>query len=109
MRVRVFVPSFWTERQLFTLLISVIIEIVESYQRQYIKTIREGVNGKKTFSFGHCPNHLNPPPSPQFGQLGPLFLEVEIQDLKVSLELRILYMSHCQMLGKFEYGLPAKF
>ena len=38
MRVRVFVPSFWTERQLFTLLISVIIEIVESYQRQYIKT-----------------------------------------------------------------------
>ena len=20
-----------------------------------------------------------------------------------------LYMSHCQMLGKFEYGLPAKF
>ena len=28
---------------------------------------------KKTFSFGHCPNHLNPPPSPQFGQLGPFF------------------------------------
>ena len=24
--------------------------------------IREGVNGKKTFSFGHCPNHLNSPP-----------------------------------------------
>ena len=24
--------------------------------------IREGVNGKKTFSFGHCPNHLDPPP-----------------------------------------------
>ena len=24
--------------------------------------IREGVNGKKTFSFGHCPNYLNPPP-----------------------------------------------
>ena len=22
--------------------------------------VREGVNGKKTFSFGHCPNHLNP-------------------------------------------------
>ena len=33
-----------------------------------------------------------PPPWPQFGQLGPLFLEVEIQDLKVSLELKILYI-----------------
>ena len=55
--------------------------------------LREGVNGKKTFSFGHCPNHLKPPPPrPEFGQLGPLFSEVEIQDLKVSLELRILYV-----------------
>ena len=42
-------------------------------------------------------------------QLGPLFSEVEIQDLEVSLELKILYMSHSQMLGKFEYTLPAKF
>ena len=53
---------------------------------------------KKTFSFGHCPNYLTPPPWPQFGQLGPLFSEVEIQDLKVSLELRILYIYfiiHC--------------
>ena len=24
--------------------------------------LREGVNGKKTFSFGHCPNPLNSPP-----------------------------------------------
>ena len=47
---------------------------------------------KKTFSFGHCPNYLNPPPWPQFRQLGPLFSEVEIQDLKVSLELKILYI-----------------
>ena len=50
---------------------------------------------KKTFSFGHCPNYLkqkNPPHWPQFGQLGHLFSEVEIQDLKVSLELRILYI-----------------
>ena len=53
-------------------------------------SVREGVNGKKTFSFGHCPNHLNRPPSPQFGQLGPLFSKVKIQDLKVSLELEIL-------------------
>ena len=28
------------------------------------------------FSFGHCPNYL-PPPSPQFGQLVPLFLDVK--------------------------------
>ena len=47
---------------------------------------------KRTFSFGHCPNYLTPTPWPQFGQLGPLFSEVEIQDLKVSLELRILYI-----------------
>ena len=24
--------------------------------------VREGVKEKKTFSFGHCPNYLNPPP-----------------------------------------------
>ena len=23
--------------------------------------LREDLNRKKTFSFGHCPNHLNPP------------------------------------------------
>ena len=46
---------------------------------------------KKTFSFGHCPNYLNPP-WPQFGQLGPFFSEVKIQDLKVSLEIKILYI-----------------
>ena len=56
--------------------------------------LREDINWKKTFSFGHCPNYLkkNPPPWPQFGQLGPLFSEVKIQDLKVSLELKILYI-----------------
>ena len=26
--------------------------------------IREDLNRKKTFSFGHCPNHLTPPPTP---------------------------------------------
>ena len=26
------------------------------------QSLREGLNGRKTFSFGHCPNHLNPPP-----------------------------------------------
>ena len=56
--------------------------------------LREDINRKKTFSFGHCPNHLNPPSPPMapIGQPGPLFSEVEIQDLKVSLELRILYV-----------------
>ena len=44
-----------------------------------------------------------PPPSPQFGQLGPLFSDVKIQDLKVSLELKILYMTQLLLLGKFEY------
>ena len=29
------------------------------------------------FSFGHCPNYLSPPPSPQFGQLVQIFLEVK--------------------------------
>ena len=29
------------------------------------------------FSFGHCPNYLPPPPSPQFGQLVPLILDVK--------------------------------
>ena len=33
-------------------------------------TIREDINRKKTFSFGHCPNHLNPPPhDPNSGNL----------------------------------------
>ena len=32
--------------------------------------LREGVNEKKTFSFGHCPNHLTPPPpDPNLGNL----------------------------------------
>ena len=38
-----------------------------------LNVLREDINRKKTFSFGHCPNHLNPPPWPQFGQLGPFF------------------------------------
>ena len=46
---------------------------------------------KKNFFFWALPELPNPPPTPQFGQLGPLFSEVKIQDLKVSLELKILY------------------
>ena len=54
--------------------------------------IREEINWKKNVLFRALPELPNPPPWPQFGQLGPLFSEVEIQDLKVSLELRILYI-----------------
>ena len=31
--------------------------------------ITEKVNRKKTFSFGHCQNHLTPPPDPNSGNL----------------------------------------
>ena len=44
--------------------------------------IREDIRRKKTFSFGHCPNYLPTPPWLQFGQLGPLFSDVKIQNLK---------------------------
>ena len=35
-----------------------------------------------------------PPPSPKFGQLLQRFADVEIQDLKVSLGLKILYIHY---------------
>ena len=54
--------------------------------------IREGLNGKKTSSFGHCPNHLTPPPLTPFRATWSFFWEVKIQDLKISLELKILYV-----------------
>ena len=60
---------------------------------QYNCVIREGRNGKKNVFFRALPESpKSPPPWPQFGQLGPLFSEVEIQDLKVGLELKILYI-----------------
>ena len=31
--------------------------------------VREDIARKKTFSFGHCPNHLTPPPDPNSGNL----------------------------------------
>ena len=30
--------------------------------KAHLGPLREDINRKKTFSFGHCPNHLNPPP-----------------------------------------------
>ena len=66
-----------------------------------ILMIREGVNGKKNVFFRALPESPKPPPpSPQFGQLGPLFSEVEIQDLKVSLELKLLYILYRVSLKK---------
>ena len=48
---------------------------------------------KKNVFFRALPELPKPPPPwPEFGQLGPLFSEVKIQDLKVRLELRILYV-----------------
>ena len=41
-----------------------------------------------------------PSPSPQFGQLAQLFSDVKIQDLKVSLGLKILYI-HYNILYKY--------
>ena len=58
-----------------------------------LSCVREGVNWKKNVFFRALPKLPNPPPPwPQFGQIGPLFSEVEIQDLNVSLELKILYI-----------------
>ena len=51
-------------------------------------------DGEKMLSFGFCPNYLQPPHSPQFGKLVQLFSDVEIQDLKVSLGLKILYIHY---------------
>ena len=47
---------------------------------------RRSPEKKNCFSFGFCPNYL------QFGELLLYFSNVEIQELKVSLELKILYI-----------------
>ena len=54
---------------------------------------REGLLRKNCCSFGFCPNFLLPP-SPPFGQLVQLFSDAKIQDLRVSLELKILYIQY---------------
>ena len=43
--------------------------VFPSYSLIWICYIREDINEKKTFSFGHCPNHLNPPHDPNSGNL----------------------------------------
>ena len=52
--------------------------------RHFVQSLREGLNEKKRFLSGIA-RITNPPPMTPIGQLGPLFSEVEIQDLKVSL------------------------
>ena len=40
----------------------------------FINVLREDINWKKTFSFGHCPNYLTPPPhDPNLGNLALFF------------------------------------
>ena len=43
---------------------------------EFLSSVREHLTGKKLISFGHCPNYLSPP-SPQFGQVVKLFLDVK--------------------------------
>ena len=41
---------------------------------------------KKNVFFRPLPESPKPPPWPQFGQLGPFFTDIKIQDLKVNLK-----------------------
>ena len=52
--------------------------------RLALLNIREGVNAKKTFSFGHCPNPPPPPPLTPIRATWSFFSDVKIQDLKVT-------------------------
>ena len=53
--------------------------------------VREGVPRKNCSSFGFRPNYL-PPPLPPIWTTCIIFSDVEIQDLKVSLGLKILFI-----------------
>ena len=45
--------------------------------------LREDINRKKTCSFGHCPNHLNPPPMTPIQATWSSFLDVKNDVLRV--------------------------
>ena len=47
---------------------------------------------KNCCSFGFCPNHPPPPPPPNLDNFYNFFSDVEIQDLKVNLGLKILFI-----------------
>ena len=57
---------------------------IDSLQKKHLKVAFFGC------SFRFCPIYLPPSPSTQFGQLVQPFSDVKIQDLKVTLELKIL-------------------
>ena len=42
--------------------------LIDPYFNEWFP-FREDINRKKTFSFGHYPDHLNPPPDPNSGNL----------------------------------------
>ena len=74
----------WSNRALF--------EVIINLTFVKCRLLGKGSTKKKRFLSGIARIPQTPPPWPEFGQLGPLFSEVEIQDLKVSLELKILYI-----------------
>ena len=47
------------------------------------RRLREDINRKKTFSLGHCPNHLNPPPLTPIRATWSSFLDVKNDVLRV--------------------------
>ena len=67
---------------------------------------------KKNVFFRALPESPKPPPWPQFGQLVPFFSEVKIQDLKVSLQLKILYILYnilyiCNLKNSYKFNTLA--
>ena len=66
----------------------------------------------------NCLQSTTQPSTEQFWDTIALFNPVKVHQKVSKLQIsaffvfqrgRFLYMSHSQMLGKFEYGLPAKF
>ena len=57
---------------------------------------------KKNVFFRALPESPKPPPPwPEFGQLGPLFSEVEIQDLKKKKQLKVQYIGIFEEIDSF--------
>ena len=77
----------WTENNLLFRRLDKRMQIfaICSFTDTLLIIVKEGVNEKKNVFFRALPESPKPPPWPEFGQLGPLFSEVEIQDLKISL------------------------
>ena len=67
--------------------------------------LREGILRKNCCSFGFCPNF---PPPPHFGQLVQLFSDVEIQDLKDSLGLKMLHVYYRLFIDNLKNSLKFK-